>query len=206
MDSSEEFLRDEAEKGDLLVGVDSGANRLMEIGLVPDLLIGDMDSIKPEVLGWCEKMGSEIITFLPEKDETDTELALKTVLKRNIDEAVLLTATGNRPDHFYGTLIIMYQYSESMDIQIRKQDLRIGFINGKRVLNAAPGETWSFMPFGEELPIVSLKGFKYGLDRKLLTYERPLGISNIVIAEEPEITVDKGTVVYFRWLRLKESW
>lgn len=204
-DSSIDFLKAEVEEADLLVGVDSGANILRELELIPDLVIGDMDSIKPAVLDWCIKKGSEIITYPEEKDETDTELALKTVLERKIDEVVLVTATGNRPDHFYGTLIIMYEYSKLMDIMLKTEDLRIGFVMGDKILEAIPGETWSFMPFGEKIPTVSLYGFKYGLKNKRLNYQQPLGVSNIAISKDPKIIVDIGTVIYFRWLKLKES-
>ena len=67
---------------DFLVAVDGGLRHLLRIGLLPYLLIGDMDSVAPADLAICEEKHIEIMRFPPQKDQTDLELALDEVLRR----------------------------------------------------------------------------------------------------------------------------
>ena len=91
---------------DKVIAVDSGANALYEFEAIPDYVLGDFDSIDPKVLehyGSC----SNIIRSPIEKDETDTELAIRKAVELNAGEIVILGATGSRLDHTLGNIFLL---------------------------------------------------------------------------------------------------
>ncbi|MFW6121747.1 MAG: thiamine diphosphokinase [Petrotogales bacterium] len=199
-DSSDEFYLSKIDEADYLVAVDSGANLLFEIRVLPDLLIGDLDSIGRKALNWCSENDVEIMSFGTSKDETDTELALNEMYKRGFNEVLLLNALGDRPDHFITTIYLLYSYSEKMNVFINNENLISSVLSGSNLLEAKKGELWSILPVGEKIPVVSLKGFEYEIDRKTMPFSKPFGSSNVSKSNKVTINTEKGTVIYFRWL------
>ncbi len=199
-DSSQEFYVSKINKADYLVAVDSGANLLYELKILPDLLIGDMDSIEKNVLIWCNENSVETKVFDQKKDETDTELALNEIHKKGFREVQLLNALGDRPDHFLTTILLMYSYSKKMNIRIHSDKLISGVVSGSKELKAEPGELWSILPVGEKVPTVSLKGFEYEIKNKTMPFNKPYGTSNVARNNEVIIDTGKGAVIFFRWL------
>jgi len=62
--------------GDYIIAVDGGANELRRRGIIPNVIIGDMDSISQSTLNYFKDKGVKVVTYPHEKDETDLELAL----------------------------------------------------------------------------------------------------------------------------------
>ncbi|ACR80100.1 MULTISPECIES: thiamine diphosphokinase [Kosmotoga] len=202
---SDKFYREKANSADLIVAVDSGAEVLRRLNIVPHLLIGDMDSISPETLSWCSSMGTEIKKFLSEKDETDTELAIDELVKRGIKDALLLTATGERPDHFYAILMLLYAFSKKLELKILTEELEIGVVhNEEKSFVVSTKEVWSIFPIGSQIPVVTLKGFKYSITEKEMPFDKPYGVSNISISSSVSIKTSRGAVIYYRWLKRED--
>ena len=204
IDSSTEFIKDEINKTKFIVGVDSGTDVLRKINILPDVLIGDLDSISADTLLWINENEVEKHVFKPEKDFTDFHLSMKYVGKKGVTDISILGAFGNREDHFYGNLITALDFSKNMNIILKSENRNCGFLYGENHLDVKIGEIWSFFPFGEELPVISLNGFKYKLAEKTLDYSNPLGVSNI--SKENTITVtvhNRAPVLYFRYLGKK---
>ena len=126
---SDKFYREKINSANLIVAVDSGAEVLKRLGVAPHLHIGDMDSISHETLSWCSRSGTEIKRFPPEKDETDTELALNELINREIKSAIFLTATGERPDHFHAILMLLYAFSKKLELKIVTEELEVGIVH-----------------------------------------------------------------------------
>ncbi len=196
----DEFYASQIERSSILVAVDSGAEILMRLNLVPDLLIGDMDSISDLSLSWCSKRGTRIERFPVEKDEPDTELALEELVRLGISRVILLNFNGNRPDHFIATLMLMYGLSDSLDIEARSSSLNIGIARHKKTIDAVVGEIWSILPIGQKETVVTLDGFKYPAINKEFSHTKPVGISNVAVADRVTISVVCGAALYFRWL------
>ncbi|HAA85210.1 MAG TPA: thiamine diphosphokinase [Kosmotogaceae bacterium] len=197
---ADEYYRSQIKDAAFVVAVDAGADILSRLQIVPDLLIGDMDSISISSLSWCSSKGTEIITFSHEKDEPDTELALVEIERRGISHVILLDFDGSRLDHFLATLMLMYRFSDSMNVEARSSRLNIGIVRKKASVAAVPGETWSILPIGPEDAVVTLKGFKYDVENRAFSHERPIGVSNIAQQRIVEISVSSGAVTYFRWI------
>lgn len=201
--SSENYYLKHLENIQLIAAADSGAEMLRRLETPPHLLIGDMDSISPSTLGWCKKMGSEIFIFPVEKDDTDTGIALSLLKERGSIEVSIFGATGKRADHFVGTLFSIYgvQKLSQNSATIMEEDFQIGLIEGQVEFKSRAGEIWSFFPFGERLPVVSLEGFKYPLVERILDYSKPLGISNLAVEDKLKIACKGGALLYFRWFK-----
>ncbi|MEA2067452.1 MAG: thiamine diphosphokinase [Thermotogota bacterium] len=199
-DSSDEFYISKIDEADYLVAVDSGANLLFEIRMLPDLLIGDLDSIDKKALTWCRENYVEIMSFGTSKDETDTELALNEMYKRGFNEVQLLNALGDRPDHFLTTIYLLYSYSEKMNVLFNSENLISSVLSGNNLLDAKKGELWSILPVGENIPLVTLKGFEHEINQKKMPFNKPFGTSNVSISNKVEVNIEKGAVIYFRWL------
>lgn len=92
---------DAKSKGDLLIGVDRGALFLLQLGITPDLAIGDFDSLRNQELSLIENRISDIRYSVPKKDWTDSELMLKIAFEDyKLDNVRIFGATGGRIDHF----------------------------------------------------------------------------------------------------------
>lgn len=201
MNSPLPFIKNEIKKADLVVGVDSGANVLMKLSILPDIVIGDMDSISKSTLKWIEDNKVEKYVYNPEKDFTDYQIAMEYTINSKIKEASVLGAFGNRDDHFYGNLITTFFYSRKIKIILKTEKKNCGFLYGENHFIAEKGETWSFFPFGEKLPEVSLYGFKYELVGRELDYSNPLGVSNISESNDLRVVIhNDAPVLFFRYL------
>ena len=99
----------EKEEFHKIVAVDGGLKAARALGITPDVIVGDFDSADPSVLA-CYRKQEHIIweVHQPEKDDTDTELALKRAMAMACTEIVLLGATGGRLDHMIGNIQLLY--------------------------------------------------------------------------------------------------
>jgi thiamine pyrophosphokinase len=86
-------------QADYLICADSGANYVYELNYIPNLIVGDFDSVCPDVLQAYRSQGCPLKTYPVEKDSTDTELAIQLALKKNPTEIYLLSSIGGRLDH-----------------------------------------------------------------------------------------------------------
>ena len=94
---------------DKIIAVDAGLEAVKALGLEPDMIVGDFDTVKPEVLAYYRRMEHIVWdTHQPEKDETDTELALLKAQATGCTEVVVLGATGGRMDHMLGNIHLLF--------------------------------------------------------------------------------------------------
>jgi len=201
--SSNDYYSRRISKMDVIVAADSGAEKLRELERPPEILVGDMDSISPATLEWCRKSGTQILIFPPEKDDTDTTLAIKILYERGALEVDIFGASGRREDHFLATLFSIYGADANMKLLITEENFQAGLIrsDSRTIMEAIEGETWSFLPFGSGLPVVTLEGFKYPLEGQTLDYTRPLGVSNVATGSLVKVICRGGALLYFRWLK-----
>ncbi|MDX1373278.1 MAG: thiamine diphosphokinase, partial [Nitrososphaeraceae archaeon] len=99
-----------------LICADGGANSAVKLGLIPDLIIGDMDSIAKETINHFE--GKSRIVKLKRQNDTDVEKAIKYAIKNKYKEVLLLGAAGDRLDHTYCNLGIVLKFYKKILITI----------------------------------------------------------------------------------------
>ena len=108
---AEKIIRESGSRGSLCIAAaDAGLEILDRIGVAPDILLGDFDTVKQDVLGiYTDRKDVEIIRHNPVKDASDMELTADVLLERGIRRVLVLGALGGRADHTMANLLLIYQ-------------------------------------------------------------------------------------------------
>lgn len=188
---SKEAIRARLDKGDLLIGVDAGCDQLYDIDLIPDLAIGDFDSVAPHVLDAFRALNTEILAHPADKDMTDGELAIRTALERGCSLVEICgTEFSGETDHFLGNILLLYKYPEARIFSDRETIRLAG--PGERILRREDGEHVSFLPL--EVTDLRLEGFVYDG-----TYQVNLGdtttLRNTIRRETAGISIKTGKIL-----------
>ena len=173
---------------DYVVVADGGYDKARNILGRIDLLVGDMDSMES-----TPEDGLEIVKLIPEKDFTDGEIAVITMLEKGVTDLDIYWATGGRSDHFFGNLALLGRCISSgckarlvcdfEVIEIASEDFELHNVQGKTI---------SLFPFSDKLHIITSQGLKYPTEDLLLTNNVAMGISNIAVADDVFIRSDAG--------------
>lgn len=182
-----------------LIGVDRGNAFLYEHGCCPTHIVGDFDSLSPEIVKYYQtKTTIPIREFDPVKDASDTEMAVRLALELKSDEILLLGATGTRMDHVWANIQVLFVAKEAnVKMEILDPYNRICIISEETHLTKenAYGDFFSVFPLGGTVPHFSIQGAKYPLTDHTLTPYDSLCVSNEIKADEVVITFPKGNVI-----------
>ncbi|NLX83618.1 MAG: thiamine diphosphokinase [Clostridiales bacterium] len=178
--------------GDILIAADGGYNHLNKAGIQPDLLIGDMDSIKKVPL--CIPR----LSYPAKKDDTDMALCLDVALRLGYRRFKLYGALGGRMDHSLANLQLLADLAKKGH-QARIIDhnaIVYAVYNGSLALPPLEsGRTVSVFSWGDRADGVTLKGLTYALKDATLTNTKPLGVSNEARGKPINISVDSGILI-----------
>lgn len=184
---------------DLILAVDGGLTAARKLQLKPDCCVGDFDSVSKDDLEHFRKIpGISWETHPPEKDETDTELALHLALRRKVDSIHVFGATGTRMDHTLASIsLLQIPLEAGVSCWLIDGHNRITMIDSGMALkrSEAFGTYVSLIPFTESVSGVTLEGFKYPLQDYTFVQGNSLGVSNEIICEEAVITIGKGRML-----------
>lgn len=184
---------------DLVIAVDAGLAACEALGLCPDLLVGDFDTLGRErLLEYQERSGVRADVHQPEKDETDTELALLTAARQGCEAVDILGALGGRMDHAIGNIQLMYQFfCQGMEVNIYDARNRLYLLGGHKVFHREEvyGKYISFLPMTETVEGLTLRGFKYPLQRRTIGLGTSLCISNELKREEGILELERGVLL-----------
>lgn len=184
---------------DFIIGADSGMEFMRRVGLKPDMIIGDFDSVASETLAYFKEQTGIIFKELnPMKDDTDTEFAIRQAIGLGAKEITALGATGTRLDHVLGNVALLgIGLQEQVDIQLVDAHNRIRMIDTPLKLKKAEqfGGFVSLLPYAGEVKGVTLKGFKYPLENYTMGSFSSLGISNEIVENQAEILLKDGILV-----------
>jgi thiamine pyrophosphokinase len=185
-----------------IICADGGAGYLYEMGMIPDVIIGDMDSLCPETLNYFQERGSCIIRHPGAKDETDTQLALDYAIGMAPDCVYIFGALGTRIDHALANLSLLISGAQK-DIRISLMDewCEIFLIADTHVIEGEVGQTVSLLPFSPVVTGITLKGFEYPLENGAMEVGKPYGISNRLTSTRGIISVCSGYLLAIRYFR-----
>lgn len=184
---------------DFTIVADSGMEFMRRVSLMPDMIIGDFDSVKADTLAFFK--GQQGITWKelnPVKDDTDTEFAIRQAISLGAKEITVLGATGTRLDHVLGNVALLgIGLQERIAIQLVDANNRIRMINKSFCLMKEEqfGNFVSLLPYFGEVKGVTLKGFKYPLENYTMGTFSSLGISNEIVEEKAEILFEEGILL-----------
>jgi thiamine pyrophosphokinase len=190
------FLVDLIKPSDFLIAVDGGLRHLDAIGRLPDLLIGDLDSITLDQFARIEKNNVEIQKYPTEKDETDLELALLWSTKKGFKEIIIVCALGGRTDQTLANLfLLLLPELSGLKVQVLSPIEEIFLVTNKSTVLGKAGDLISLLPIGGIAVGVTTAGLKYGLTNDTLYPNKSRGISNRMVLDQAEIEVLDGTLL-----------
>jgi thiamine pyrophosphokinase len=179
----------------LVIAADGGARHSLGLGVIPQVVIGDLDSLTENDLEEMADKGSKIIRHPARKDHTDLELALQYAVKEKPDEIVVLGALGNRWDQTLANLLLPAGDKFSQTI-IRLIDGRqeINLIRSGKVLEirGQAGDIVSLIPLWGEAAGITTQGLEYPLENGVLEFGSTTGISNVLTGEKAIVHVSQG--------------
>ena len=178
-----------------LICADGGADNARKLGVTPDFIIGDLDSVKKETLKFFEKK-SRIIQIKRQND-TDVEKCLKFAIKYNFNEAFLVGAIGDRLDHSFCNIGIVIKFFDRIKVRIISERSILTPCKGNVRLVSKPGELISLYGFNRQTRITSA-GLKYPLKRTALPFGEKESTSNVALKESVELKIEKGIIFIIR--------
>ncbi|NIA23874.1 MAG: thiamine diphosphokinase [Proteobacteria bacterium] len=186
------------ENSDLIIACDRGGEYLKNINVMPDVVIGDMDSISKETLDYFEINDVKIVRFDKHKDFTDAYLAFDYVAK-NLDNYTIsvYAFSGGRGDHFISALIDAEKFTGI--------DRKINFIGGGETIRSVAENTIIRGDVGDIISIFSFsgaytaecRGLMYDISNTEIPCGMTRGISNELTEKEAYITIKKGKLTIF---------
>ncbi len=202
-----------------LIAADRGLEFFLDYLILPDVVIGDFDSLSEDgknflemqsedipyggMLEWKLQKGEgkvvEVVRLRPEKDDSDTQSAMNYAIQNGAKEIVILGVTGNRVDHLmanFGLLILAQKQGAEVALADRYNYMKL--ISSGTILKKAEqfGKYVSFFPLGGDVTGLTLEGFKYPLDKyHLTTADSGLTVSNEISEEYAKVTYESGTLL-----------
>lgn len=202
-----------------LIAADRGLEFFLDYLILPDVVIGDFDSLSEDgknflemqsedipyggMLEWKLQKGEgkvvEVVRLRPEKDDSDTQSAMNYAIQNGAKEIVILGVTGNRVDHLmanFGLLILAQKQGAEVALADRYNYMKL--ISSGTILKKAEqfGKYVSFFPLGGDVTGLTLEGFKYPLDKyHLTTANSGLTVSNEISEEYAKVTYESGTLL-----------
>lgn len=178
-----------------VICTDGGYDLAAAQNIRPNLLLGDFDSIKNQLPN-----DIETIRFKPEKDYTDLDLAIKTVVKRNFSQLDILGGIGGRLDHTVANLQLLSHYDRYFDRLIMMDARNKCFIIDSKkhksfIIEKEENSYFSLFSLSEKTTGVSIKGAKYPLENHTLTRTFPLGVSNEFAKKNTVVSIKDGTLL-----------
>jgi thiamine pyrophosphokinase len=191
---------------DFLIAADGGVYHLLSLGLLPKVLIGDLDSVAEDDLPGLEAQGVKIMRYPVEKDETDLELALQYARSQGFHRIRIVAGLGGRLDQTLGNVFLLSNRDLSRcDIRLDDGCEEVLLIQKQAILEGQPGDRISLLPLGDTAYEVSAQGLKYPLESETLWADRTRGISNEMVANEALITLKRGQLLCIHTRKIQPS-
>ncbi len=171
------------------------------MGIIPALLVGDMDSIDPATRRWLEHRGVEVLLLPTAKNETDTEVAMRLAVDRGAGEITVYGALGGpRFDHFIGNLLLLTSpWLEGVRVRLVDELHEIFLVKGEAEVAGAPGDIVSLLALTPEVDEVVTEGLLYPLRGETLLQSSTRGVSNMMVDTRARVSHGKGTLLLFHY-------
>jgi thiamine pyrophosphokinase len=188
-----------------VVAADGGYARSVALGLAPDVLVGDLDSLAGDLVAAAETAGTTIRRYPPDKDESDTELALLEALRLGAARVTVLGAFGGpRLDHALANLWLLGHPALAgveltlLSANVRTRLLTAPLSDGRPATRALPGRLGaivSLLPFGGDALGVTTRGLRYPLRDEPLRSGPARGLSNVRMARDAAVMLRAGRLL-----------
>lgn len=187
---------------DLVISADGGAQNALKLGLNTHMVTGDMDSIEPKIMDRLKSRGAKFIVEKPEKDHTDTHLALKAAVKEGAQKVVIIAAIGDRVDHSLANLLLLADpHLSGTDIRIITETEEIFAAEKPLRVKGKKGDRISLFSLSPYTLFTETKGLKYGLKNEKLVFSPIRGISNEFVQDEAFLGIKQGMLLIIKQIK-----
>lgn len=187
------------QKFGLVLAADSGMDFFYRTHRLPDVIVGDMDSVSKEAIDYFQSYPQiHWETLNPVKDDTDTEFSIRYAIAHGAEEIIILGATGTRLDHVLANISLLgIGIENGIPVKLVDSHNRIRMIDHSISIQKEEqfGKYVSLIPCSRSVTGVTLKGMKYPLTDYDLKSFSSLGISNEILEETAEISFQKGLLL-----------
>jgi thiamine pyrophosphokinase len=181
---------------DYIICADGGTRHLLALGLQPNLVIGDMDSLKKGQWQKLKEAGFPIDLYPHDKNETDLELAIMRAIELEPKEILVIAALGGRLDHTLGNLALL------SDVRLSAFNTRfddgveeIFFCREQVEVHGRRGDILSLIPWGGPVEGIQTQGLRWSLNRETLYHQKTRGISNEMLDDSVSISIGSGLLL-----------
>ncbi|MCQ2353963.1 MAG: thiamine diphosphokinase [Clostridia bacterium] len=187
-----EFLTEHPKNDDITIAADSGYRNALRLGDKVQVLVGDFDSLGEKNI----PEGVELIRLKPEKDVTDTQVAVAAAIDRGADDIIIIGGVSGRLDHTISNLAILEDlYLGGINAVITDGINRVRFCRNSSVLIGKSYYRYlSIICADEKVRGVSADGCKYPLKNAVLERRNQYAISNELSGNCAMISVKKGGI------------
>ena len=188
-----------------IIAADGGTRHLFQLGVLPDVVIGDMYPLSDEAWTWREEGGAELIRYQTAKDETDLELAL--LYARQFDEEILLFgALGGRLDQMLANvLLLVHPALADCLVTVVERYERAWLVTRQTEFGGEPGDTVSLIPLAGDVVVKRTTGLRWPLLDSVLSFGLARGVSNVMTAVSASVEVASGKLLCIHTLDHKKE-
>ena len=184
---------------DYVICADNGMRHANKIGVTPNLLVGDFDSASKKELNDFENRGIKVMKFPPEKDMTDTEIAVEQAIKMGAMRIDIYGGIGSRLDHTLGYVHLLYALlKRGIKGRLLNPNNEVNITDSSISIDGKAGELISLIPFFGDAEGVSTVGLAYSLDYGVLKMGKALGVSNYMLGENAKVSIQKGVLLVIK--------
>ena len=181
---------------DFIICADGGTRHALALGLTPNLVIGDMDSIEKQAWDDLQKANVPVELYPRDKNETDLEIAITRAIELEPHAIIIVAALGGRLDQTIGNIALL------TDLQLLPFNVRLDngaeeifFCRDQVQIQGRSGDIVSLIPWGYPVRGIQTRGLRWPLNDETLYPEKTRGISNELVDEAASIKVSSGNLL-----------
>jgi thiamine pyrophosphokinase len=185
-----------AQEADLILAADGGSRHCQELELLPDILIGDLDSTPSSLVNDWREQGVTILDHPVRKNQTDLELALLEAQDRGADQILVYGAVGGRWDMTFANLMLLAHPELQAEVSLicGREIIQILHPGETLKLHGQAGDIVSIIPLTPGASTITTENLEYPLRSESLEFGSSRGISNQLAANKASIHLEQGLI------------
>ena len=181
---------------DMVVCANGGVHNAMRLGLVPNIVVGDLDSLSTTERTRLEATQCRFLIHPAAKDETDLELALLWCAAQGATKITVIGAFGDRPDHTLANLLLLtHRRLRSIEVCLYSRRWRVWLVRHQITLTGRIGDTVSLIPITARVTGIETQGLEYPLHGQSLLRGPARGVSNVMTAPVASVRCRSGLLM-----------
>lgn len=180
---------------DVILCADGGTRHAIDLGLTPNVIIGDLDSTTFDLRPLTEK-GTQVIQHPADKNETDLELAISHALTLSPSQILILAALGGRMDQTLGNIALLSDLRlATFDVRLSDGVEEVFFCRDQAKVEGRSGDIVSLIPWQGEVTGVFTENLRWHLHYETLYPDKTRGISNEMTADVATVSITSGLLL-----------